>query len=232
MRVDSGPLAAIDGVWDVCNIVRVRITDSVGAGDVGYEALVWVRIQAAAVQRDAQVRADSGLLLVREGDEEGGSLDGGTIVQIYTEEVVLGRSGQAGIRGRVVPVLEASDGQDRLVVDSNVRQLQVFLPVREGGFGRGSSFGGVGAVGEGHDVAVQRGDLTHGAGDILQGREEAEGLVGVLVAVAPRAPVDSLAPVILEAGSARQVVLQAGSEDDFPRCEGLLACRQSGLHCE
>lgn len=225
MRVDSRLLAGVDGMGHVGDVVRVRITNGVGAGDIGDEALGLVGVQAAAVKGDAQLGADVGLLLIREGDEEGSPLDRGAVVKVHAEQVVLGRSSQTRVRVGVVAVLEARDGCDRLVVHGHVGDLQVLLPIREGGLGRGARLGRVGAVGEGHHVAVQGGHLAHETGDVLQGPKETEGLVGVLVSVAPWAPVDTLAPVVLKAGSGGEVVFQTSSKDDLPRRESLLARR-------
>lgn len=85
--------------------------------------------------------------------------------------------------------------------------------------------GGVGAVDKGDEVGVERQDLADGAGDTIVRAQQAESLVGVLVAVAPGAPEEALAPVLLDAGGVGEDVADAGGQDDLfgAECDFLVA---------
>ena len=120
------------------------------------------------------------------------------------------------------PVLEAGDGRDGAVVDGDVVNLQVFLPAGELLLRVGARSSGVSAVDEGNHVGIEGDHLADGAGGVGEGPEETEGLVGVLVAVAPGAPEDALAPVFADARGGGEDVAEAGSEDDFAGGDGSL----------
>lgn len=190
MQADSRPLTAPQGMRQVRRVVRVRIADRIHARHVRQQAARLVRVQTLAVDGHAQVPPDARRLLLGEGHQEGGALDGLALGEVDAEEVVLGHARQArvGVLVGVVAVLQAVDGRDRAVLDGDVVQRQVLLPLRVGRRRGGAALGRVGAVDEGDDVLVERQDFLDRAGGLVQGDEQAEALVGVLVAVAPGAP--------------------------------------------
>lgn len=192
MQADSRPLTAPQGMRQVRRVVRVRIADRIHARHVRQQAARLVRVQALAVDGHAQVPPDARRLLLGERHQEGGALDGRALGEVDAEEVVLGHARQArvGVPVGVVAVLQAVDGRDRAVLDGDVVQRQVLLPLRVGRRRGGAALRRVGAVDEGDDVLVERQDFLDRAGGLVQRDEQAEALVGVLVAVAPGAPED------------------------------------------
>lgn len=207
---------------DVGGVDDGGITNSVCLGQIGEVALGRFRSQTTPLHRNAHILRNGGALRTREIGEEGRALDGGTVVQVDTEQIVhwVCREICACRTGTAAPVLQPRDGRERLVVDGHLVNRQIALPVgTKGGFGRGAPRGGVGAIHEGDDIGVERGDFADQARDVVEVREDAQGLVRVLVAVAPRAPVDALGPVLLEPGGIRDEVPEACGYDDAPACE-------------
>lgn len=224
VQVDGGALPRVQGMGHVGRVVDVVVPDGVHQGQVRQVALALHAGEAAVLHLDAHVLRERRPLLVGEVGEEGGALDGRAVVEVDAEQVVLGVRRQRRVHARVVPVAQARDGRERLVVDGDVARGEVGLPAGEGGVDLGARGGGVGAVDEGDDVGVEGRHLAHEPRHVGEVAEDAERLVGVLVAVAPGAPEDGLAPVLLQARGGGEDVAQARGEDDAARREhGLLA---------
>lgn len=187
MKIHRGSLARVHGVRDVGAPIDVVVSDCVDQGDVREVPNALVSSQTAVNHVDAHVLGQGRGLFVGELHEEGGPVDNGPIVQLDTEEVVLGVGGKAGIHAGVQAALQVRDGRNGLVVDLDVVGLQVRLPVGEARFGGGAVFRGVCAVDEGHEVRLLGGDFADHGWDGVQGRDQTQRLVGVLIAIAPRA---------------------------------------------
>lgn len=223
MKVDSRTLSAEESVRDVGHHVRVGVTDSIHAGNVGNEALGRIRRKTAIDQLHAQIRSNPAGLFVIVRCEEGVALDKGGatvgLLELDAEEVVLRVGGQAGVAES--SILEPVDAGDGAVVNRHIVKLQVRLPPGEGLLRSGTLLLRIGPIDKGHDITVERGHLPNKARDARQRREETQTLVRVLVPVTPRAPVDALAPILPQAGGLREEVVQAGGENDLAGGDGL-----------
>ena len=220
MQKHRGTLPREKRMRHIRHIIRICIANRKDTRHIRHQPPFTIRRELVSVQRDARLSPDVGVLLRGEISKEGIPQHGVlAIFKIHLEEIVLGVRGETRVRVGTCAVAEPGDGCQGAVLDAYVLQLEVRLPAGELGGGDVAVLGGVGTVHEEHDVGVESEDLADGRHGAVEAGEDAEILVGVLVAVAPGTPVYAFAPVLLDAFGGREDVAHTGSEDDFPGCE-------------
>lgn len=112
-------------------------------------------------------------------------------------------------------ILKALNGGNGAVLDLDVPSIELLLPICVCRSGLGLSLRGLGAVDERDDVGELGVHLQHAAKHVRQVAEDAKGLITVLVAIAPRAPEDTLAPGFLQTGSIGKHIPHTGAENDL-----------------
>lgn len=172
---------------DVGAPINVVVAHCIDQRDIGEISNGLVPSQTITDNIHTQIRTHARPLLIGKFNEEGGSVDTGAVVQVDPEEVVLWVRGETRVLACVQPASEVRDLRDGLVVDRDVVDLEVGLPVGKGGVGGVADCRGVGAVDEGDHIRVLGRDLADEPGDAVERRQQTQRLVRMLVAVAPRA---------------------------------------------
>lgn len=165
MKVDGGSLPAEQGVRDVGNIVRVGVTNGIDTGNVGNQSLGAISSKTATIQLNTKVLANVGKLGLFEAGQESIAQHGRSSGELDAEEVVLGECGQAGVGIMVGAVAQALNGGNRAILNLDVVNLQVLLPVGVLLLSRLAVFWGIGAIDESNNVLVKGQDLLDGARD-------------------------------------------------------------------
>ena len=163
MEVDGGSLSAEQGVRDISDIVRVGVTNGIDTGNVGDQSLGAVRSKTATVQLNTKVLANVGKLGLLEAGQESIAQHGGSSGELDAEQVVLGEGGQTWVSVGIGAVAQALNGSNSSVLNLDVVNLEVLLPVGVLLLGRLAVFGGIGAIDESNNVLVKGQYLLDGA---------------------------------------------------------------------
>lgn len=217
----SSPLTGEESMGHVGGVVSVGITNGVDTRNVGDQTRTAISLESSTVQRNTSLLSNIRALLIRETRQERSALNGLALSELNAEKIKLRDRRKAGISVVGVTVLETLDLCDGSVVDCNVVQLQVLPPLGKILVCEGLCGAVVGSVDKGVHVGVEGCHLSDEAGDLVERGDETEGLIGVLVAVAPGTPEDALAPVLSNTGRVREKVLDASCENDLAGCDCL-----------
>ena len=229
MDKDGSALAGDEGVGHVGHHIVVGIANGVDAWNVGLVTLGVVGNVTTLFELNTDITANPRRLLILVAGEESTALHGLVVTfEVNAEQVQLRVRRQAGVSVGVRAVAETVEGGDGVVDDLDLVDLEVLLPLRELLLGLFAVLGRVGSVDEGDNVLVEGAHLADEDGNLLQSGEETQALVGVLVAVTPGAPVDALAPVLLDAWGVGEQVAQTGSQNDLAGGDGLCALGVDG----
>lgn len=212
MSIHSSTLTAVHSMRYVGAVVAVGITNTPHTRQARAETRVSLGIDLTTEHLQSHLLRDRRGLLSGEVGDERVPVHGVTLGEVQTENIILA----ALVILVLLAVLDALDTGDSPVVETDVVRLHDLLPV-------GVVLGQdlllrvcLRAVEEGDDVAVQRAvDFQHAADDVLETAEDTEGLVAVLIAVAPGAPVHALTPGLVETGGVGQDIAQTGTQDDL-----------------
>lgn len=112
-------------------------------------------------------------------------------------------------------ILEALNRGNGTVLDRDVPDIELRLPVLVLRGGIGLSRWSLGAVDESDDVGELGVHLQHTANHIGKVAEDTKGLVPVLIAIAPGAPEDALAPGFLDTRRVGKNIAHTSAKDDL-----------------
>ena len=210
VQVHGGPLAAEHGVRHVGRAVAVGVTNGPHASDVGTLALRDNDLVVADVE--VHLGRQVGELNGREVGDESAAGDRLALGEVHAELVELLGGGPV-----LATILDTLDRRDGAVLNLDVPGLELLLPALVLGSGRGLALRGLGAVHKGDNVGelgVGLEDTAESVGDVAN---DSQGLVPVLVAVAPGAPEDTLTPSFAQARGLGEHILQASTQDNLAR---------------
>lgn len=210
MHKDTSLLASVHGVGNVGAAIAVGITHSKDTSFAG--AHTSSDIDLVVDEIETHLGRKSRSLNSWDIDHDGVTLNWLTGSEVNQELVEL----SVGVLLAVLAaILQTLNGGDGAVVDGGVPPSELLLPIRDLGGGASLALRGLSSVDECDDIVILSVSLEHVGqlvGDIT---DQTEGLVTVLVTIAPGAPEDTLAPSVLEARSRGKNILNTGSQHDL-----------------
>lgn len=212
MNINSSALAAKHCVRNIGSPVAVGVSNSVDARVVGFHVGRDLNLGASHVE--VEILSNIGILRVGEVCDERAALDALPVGEVDSEQIKFTVFSGVVV---VTAALEAVDRDNAFIVYSHIVSFQLSLPVGVLVRQSLSLLGSVGTVDKGDDVLVELPDLNHTADHVTQATQDTKGLVAVLVAVAPRTPVDTFAPAFFDAGGVGQDIFHSGTQDN-PTC--------------
>lgn len=212
MNEDSCALAAEHSMRHVGATIAVAVANSKDTRLAGAHSRVDAGVDLAVFHGKIEVGGDGGALLTRVVGDESVTVDGRPVGEVYTEDVEL----MALVIAVVFAALNALEGRDGGVLQAHVVGFQLLFPIGVLGGQLVLGLRRVRAIEEGNNVLIQGVDFQDAADDVGQAAEDAEGLVAVLVSIAPGTPIHALAPGLLKTGGEGEHIHETGAEDEFP----------------
>lgn len=196
MQVDSGFLAREHRMWDIGAAIAVGIANGKDTSLTGTHTAGNIDL----VTDDAQVHLGRKCRGLNSWDVDNDSIPVNRLAssEVKAELVKLLVTVFTSV---FAAILEALDGRDCAVVNGSVPSGKLFLPVLDLGGCPGFAISSLGAVHERNDIGVQSVSLQHVAEHIGNITDHSKWLIPVFVAIAPRAPEDTVAPSLLKARS-------------------------------